>query len=111
MGRGRSPNSSRLAALLLVSSLLAAAGAHAQSSAGAASLQIPPSARANGMGGAHVAVVDDASATWWNPAALAFMRGWYGHFTYSKLADNVPYLFFSGVSQVGESAAFGVGVP
>jgi len=28
-------------------------------------------ARARGMGGAFVAVADDASATWWNPAGLA----------------------------------------
>jgi hypothetical protein len=27
--------------------------------------------RAQGMGGAFVAVADDGSATWWNPAALA----------------------------------------
>ncbi len=27
--------------------------------------------RAQGMGGAFVAVADDASATWWNPAGLA----------------------------------------
>ena len=27
-------------------------------------------ARARGMGGAFVAVADDASATWWNPAGL-----------------------------------------
>src|SRR4051812_40462611 len=27
--------------------------------------------RAMGMGGAFVAVADDSSATWWNPAALA----------------------------------------
>src|SRR5689334_6980177 len=28
--------------------------------------------RAQGMGGAFVAVADDASATWWNPAGLAY---------------------------------------
>src|ERR1041384_681860 len=27
--------------------------------------------RAQGMGGAFVAIADDASATWWNPAGLA----------------------------------------
>ncbi|MDP8229387.1 MAG: PorV/PorQ family protein, partial [Candidatus Electryoneaceae bacterium] len=36
-------------------------------------LQIPPGARAGGMGEAYVAIADDATATWWNPAGLAFM--------------------------------------
>lgn len=31
--------------------------------------------RAQGMAGAFVAVADDASATWWNPAGLATSRG------------------------------------
>jgi len=38
-------------------------------------LEIPPPARASGMGLAHVAVVSGADAAWWNPAALGF-AGW-----------------------------------
>ena len=46
-------------------------------------LRAPPAAaqiyeivgtRAQGMGGAFVAVADDATATWWNPAGLATRR-------------------------------------
>ncbi len=37
-------------------------------------LTIEPGARANGMGRAYSAVVDDAYAGWWNPGALAFNR-------------------------------------
>ncbi len=33
-------------------------------------------ARALSMGGAYVALVDDWTAAFWNPAGLAFMRGW-----------------------------------
>ena len=38
-------------------------------------LLISPGARASGMGEAFVAVSDDATATYWNPAGLAFQRG------------------------------------
>ncbi len=36
-------------------------------------LQISPGARAGGMGEAFVAVADDATTTYWNPAGLAFI--------------------------------------
>ncbi len=55
------------AAVLLVSFvslLLCASDAHAQ-------LYEAVGTRAQGMGGAFVAVADDATATWWNPAGLA----------------------------------------
>src|SRR5665213_1780890 len=47
-----------------VSLLLCASGAHAQ-------IYEAVGTRAQGMGGAFVAVADDATATWWNPAGLA----------------------------------------
>ncbi len=43
----------------------------AQGEAGASSLIIPPGARANAMGQAYVAIADDATGIWWNPAGLA----------------------------------------
>jgi len=46
-----------------------------QSEAGAIFLLISPGARAGGMGEAQVAVADDAYATFWNPAGLAFLKG------------------------------------
>ena len=45
--------------------------------------------RAQGMAGAFVAVVDDATATWWNPAGLA------------------TGAFFSGVGGIGYSFDIG----
>src|SRR2546428_575593 len=36
-------------------------------------LKVPVGARAVGMGGAFVAVADDATAPWWNPAGLVFL--------------------------------------
>jgi hypothetical protein len=44
----------------------------AQGEAGAACLIIQPGARANGMGQSYVAISDDATGGWWNPAGLAF---------------------------------------
>ncbi|HTK80876.1 MAG TPA: hypothetical protein VL633_01150, partial [Bacteroidota bacterium] len=38
-------------------------------------LLIAPNARADGMGEAGGALADDASAAFWNPAALAFLPG------------------------------------
>lgn len=46
----------------------------AQGEAGASSLIIPPSARANGMGQSYVAIADDATGIWWNPAGIAFVN-------------------------------------
>jgi len=47
-----------------------------QSEAACPSLQIAPGARAGGMGEANVALAEDATATYWNPAGLGFQRGW-----------------------------------
>ena len=48
---------------------------NAQSEAGAVFLLISPGARAGGMGEAQVAVANDAYASYWNPAGLAFQEG------------------------------------
>ncbi|MBN1886266.1 MAG: PorV/PorQ family protein [Candidatus Krumholzibacteriota bacterium] len=60
-----------IASLILLT--LSATAAFAQGEAGASSLIIPPSARANGMGQSFVAIADDATAIWWNPAGIAFV--------------------------------------
>jgi hypothetical protein len=72
-------NSSRVFAPLALAALLAAAPAHAQSSlggqrAGTSSgtfLRIGVGARAVAMGETFVAVANDPSAIYWNPAGLA----------------------------------------
>ena len=46
----------------------------AQGEAGADCLIIPPSARANGMGQCYVALAEDATGIWWNPAGMAFVN-------------------------------------
>ena len=61
---------------LLVVVAFVAGRAEAQVSIGAAqSLYIQPGARPAGMGDCFVAIADDATACYWNPAGLAYMRG------------------------------------
>jgi long-subunit fatty acid transport protein len=61
------------AAIVLVVLLLPVSEAFAVAEAGVPSLIIPPGARPNGMGETFVAIADDATAAWWNPAGLAFL--------------------------------------
>jgi hypothetical protein len=99
---------------LVLGFLLAARQANAQSEAGAASLQIEPSARANGMGKAQVGIVDDATASWWNPAALAFLDDRQVTLMHSQLvpglADDVFYEFFGYASKIKGLGGYGVHV-
>jgi hypothetical protein len=75
-------------------------------------LKIAPGARPAGMGEAFVAIADDASATWWNPAGLGFQHKremtmmyvkWLPQFNLSDLY----YAFLSGVYEVPEWGTFG----
>ena len=66
--------------LLIIMTVLAlvftaVANLFAVSQAAVLFLLISPGARSAGMGEAFVAVADDASATFWNPAGLAFLQG------------------------------------
>ena len=67
----------KLSAILLTIALMAGmtSSLFAVSESAVLFLLISPGARAAGMGEAFVAVSDDATATYWNPAGLAFQRG------------------------------------
>jgi hypothetical protein len=88
-------------ALILIVTAALAPSAYAAANAGGASLQIPPGARAEGMGRFFNAVADDAFSPWWNPGGLAFMKGWNAGLMHAKLvpelADDV-YFEYLGVS-------------
>ncbi len=89
--------------LALAAALVVSAGwtpaAHSQGNAGAASLQIPPGARAEGMGRTFTAIADDAFAPWWNPGGLAFLEGRNAALMHAKLvpdlADDVYFEYAS----------------
>jgi hypothetical protein len=100
--------------------------AAAQITAGAISLQIAPSARADGMGTAYTALAYDAYATWWNPAGLAFLgeglratearaSGKSVGVTFSKLVpdffDDVYYSYATYAQKLGPWSGFGISVP
>ncbi|MBN2071451.1 MAG: PorV/PorQ family protein [Candidatus Krumholzibacteriota bacterium] len=63
----------RLISVSLVLVLAFSGSLSAQGEAGASSLIIPPGARANAMGQSFVAIADDATCLWWNPAGMAFI--------------------------------------
>lgn len=79
------------------------------------SLDIQPGARQNGLGAAGVALAEDATGvTWWNPAALGFVKKSAVEITYAQLvpglADDVTYNFASFVRPVEGLGAFGLGL-
>jgi len=61
--------------LILVLGLTTVSNVFAISESAVLFLLISPGARASGMGEAFVALADDATATYWNPAGLAFQEG------------------------------------
>jgi len=101
----------KLTALFTVLLLSAgsASSVFAQSQGGLLFLLISPNARAGGMGEAFVAMSDDASATYWNPAGLAFQQG--SQFTgmYAQLLPqfNLSDLYFMNVA--GRTSVEGLG--
>jgi hypothetical protein len=103
-------------ALLLAATFLLAGSAAAQSTSGAASLLITPGARADGMGRAFVALPTDATANWWNPAALALEKGKVISLMHAQLvpdlADDVYYdnlgaaMYLPGWGGIGASLIY-----
>lgn len=78
------------------------------------SLMISPGARAAGMGEAFVALADDATATFWNPAGLAFQYGKELHLMHvnwlPEFGDDLFYDFASYIHHFEGLGTFGVNV-
>lgn len=81
--------------------------------AGTSSLQflkIGVGARAAGMGESFVAVANDISAIYWNPAGLMQFPEIGAHFSHSEWLVDLKHEFFAGVYRLGKHNAFGVSV-
>ncbi|MGH7739392.1 MAG: PorV/PorQ family protein [bacterium] len=75
---------------------------------GAVELKIPVGPRPIAMGGAFVAVADDANAIYWNPAGLRQLGGVALTAQYTSFIDTVNYNYFAGALPLGNDAAVGV---
>ncbi len=73
-------------------------------------LDFGASARSLGMGKAHVAVTDDAGATYWNPSGLARVERRDIVTAYSQLFEQTGLGFFSYAQPTIDWGTFGVGV-
>jgi len=102
-------------ALISQGLLVASAQASSVSQAGVLFLKITPGARPGGMGEAFVAVADDATATWFNPAGLAYIEhneltmmhvNWLPQFKF----EDLYYDFLSYVHQVPDWGTFGANI-
>ncbi len=93
----------------LIILLVMAAGSFADGGRTAASfLNIPVGARATGMGGAFVAVSDDATACYWNPAGLATLEGSTASFVHNTWIVDTNCEFACFTARLNPSTAIGV---
>lgn len=88
---------------------LSAGGARASGSVGATPLNLSAGARAEAMGGAFVAVSDDATALYWNPGALGQVSDARLSGAHTEWLGGVRYEWLGFAQPLGRYATFGVG--
>jgi hypothetical protein len=116
-GRSRLCVSKALAGSLLALAVLLTAGSESVlgqakvGTTGAQFLELGVSPRAMGMGEAFAAVVNDASAVYYNPAGLTSLLGPEAMVSYIKMPADVNYFFLSGAMPMESmGGVLGVGV-
>ena len=96
---------------IILISLVFTSGLLAQSTASALFLMVSPGARAAGMGEAQVAVANDSYASYWNPAGMAFQKGYEASLMHVQwlpgLADDMYYDFVGGRVPYKDVGVFG----
>jgi long-subunit fatty acid transport protein len=104
--------------LLMTALCLCSAPAFAQGTSGVSKrgttaapfLSIPQGARALGMGGAFVAVANDASAMYWNPAGIADLTGISFSFDHTYWIADIKYNFLGATVGIGSFGTLGLSV-
>jgi hypothetical protein len=71
-------------------------------------LSINQGARASGMGGAYVAVADDPTAIYWNPAGLAKVPGGAVVFDHSSWIADIGYNYVAASYNIGTYGTLGI---
>lgn len=99
---------------LLVIGFPGAAGAVSNSTAArgttsAQFLELTPGARSAGMGEAYSAVANEASAVYWNPAALTRVRSCSLTMTHASYIDSSFFDFGAFAQNLGSLGAYGLG--
>jgi hypothetical protein len=88
--------------------------AFAVGEAGVPSQIIPPGARANGMGESFDAIADDATAAWFNPGGVAFLKGRNLALMHSQLvpdlASDVYYEYLGYSNEIRGVGTLSIGV-
>ncbi len=98
--------------LLLILTVIAAFNMQAQvtkvGTTSAKFLSVPVGARALGMGGAFVAVANDASAMFWNPAGLSSIYQYEAIFSHSQWLADIDFNYGGIVVPAGDVGTIGV---
>ncbi len=94
--------------LLLISLFILPISAYGAEKYAGEFLNLGVGARALGMGGSFVAVADDASATYWNPAGLGGLDRTELTFMHTGLYGLDKYDFLNCVQPFGKAGTFGI---
>jgi opacity protein-like surface antigen len=73
-------------------------------------LSIAQGARALGMGGAFVAVADDPSAMYWNPAGIADLQGIQVLIDHTSWIADLQYQYIGATTSLGSYGALGLNI-
>ncbi len=95
--------SKRFISLIALAVCLCPVVTAAQGTSGTQFLGIGMGARAMGMGGASVSVVNDGSSLYWNPAGLAGMTSRSASISHVSWLDDAAYQYATFVSPLGSS--------